>query len=143
MTGREHNLNTFVSWNESFSVKNKTLDAQHTRLVGMLNALSNSIERRETQSVLVLLLNGLIQYTQAHFAAEEELLAKHGFPGLAEHRAEHQAMTARVLEFRREFESGNREIAQPLLLFLREWLTHHILETDQNYAAFLHTHEKA
>ena len=133
-------MTEFVSWDQSFSVANQTLDVQHTRMVGMLNALSQAIEDGETRAMVALLLNGLLRYTEAHFATEEELLERHGFPELAAHRREHQALTARVLEFQREFESGNQDLSQPLQQFLRDWLVSHILETDKGYAAFLRAH---
>jgi len=129
-----------VSWDDSFSVANQTLDMQHTRLLGMLNALSQAIETGEARSMIVLLLNALQRYTEAHFSAEEQLLERHGYPDLAAHRAKLQALTARVLEFQREFESGNQDISRPLQAFLHDWLLNHILETDKAYADFLREH---
>jgi hemerythrin-like metal-binding protein len=133
-------MTDLMPWNTSFSVNIKTLDAQHTRLVGMLNALSDAVRRNEADAMLALLLDGLLRYTEAHFAEEEALMAKHNFPGLIAHRADHEALTSRVQEFRREFAAGNREIATDLLQFMREWLTEHILKTDQGYSAYLRSH---
>lgn len=130
-------MSELIGWNSSFDVHIGTLDAQHKRLVGMLNALSDAVNRREAEPVLMLLLDGLLQYTEAHFADEERLMEKHQFPGLAQHRAEHAALTARVLQFRAQFEAGDRDIGAAVLNFLRDWLQGHILNTDKAYSAFL------
>ncbi len=124
-------------FNNSFSVNIASLDAQHARLVGMINVLSESVARCEEKKVLALLLDALFAYTTAHFEAEEGLMAKHGYAGLAEHRSEHASMSATVLQFAREFRTGEKDISARLLGFLRGWFTSHILGTDRQYSAFL------
>ncbi len=126
-----------ISWNSSFSVNIASIDAQHNRMVGMVNVLSESVARGEGKRVVGLMLDALMQYPKAHFVHEEGLMEKHGFPGLADHRAEHAAMTDTVLRFRRDFKAGKDDLSARLLQFLREWLSHHILGTDRQYSAFL------
>jgi hemerythrin len=130
-------LSDVMGWNNSFEVNIESLDTQHKRLLGMFNALGDAVARHEAQPVLMMLFDGLVQYTKAHFAAEERLLEKHNFPGLAEHRAGHEALAARIREFRKQFETGNRDIGPAMLDFLREWLSGHIMKTDKEYSAFL------
>lgn len=127
-------------WDNGFSVNITSLDNQHSRLVGMLNVLSESVARGEGKKVLTMLLNALMEYTKAHFATEEGLMAKHGYEALAEHKAEHDFMTATVLRFQREFEEKEQDISPRLLQFLREWLSNQILGTDRQYSTFLREH---
>ncbi len=127
---------SLVPWSNSFSVNIASLDDQHALLVGMVNVLSQSVAHGEGNSVLGVLLDGLVKYTKAHFAHEEAIMAKHRFPGLADHQAEHKAMTAQVQRFKREFAEGHDNSAR-LLQFLSEWFSNHICGTDQRYSAFL------
>ena len=41
----------------------------------------------------------LSTYTLTHFRAEEEVLRKAGYPGLAAHQVEHQKFIAQVSQF--------------------------------------------
>ncbi len=125
-----------LAWSNSFSVRIAALDKEHALLVGMTNVLSQSVAHGEGQKVLGVLLDGLVRYTKAHFAHEEALMSKHGYAGLADHRAEHRAMTAQVQRFKRDFADG-QDVSARLLEFLREWFGNHILGTDQRYSAFL------
>jgi hemerythrin-like metal-binding protein len=72
-----------------------------------------------------------------HFAHEERLMRAHGYPGLDAHLAEHRALTEKVVAFQSEFENGKALMTVQLLNFLKDWLQHHIAESDQKYAPFL------
>jgi len=45
----------------------------------------------------------LVDYTVHHFSAEEKLMEKYNYAALVAHRAEHKALTAKVMEFKKEF----------------------------------------
>jgi hemerythrin-like metal-binding protein len=85
------------------------------------------------------ILHRLIDYTVHHFSAEEKLMEKHNYPGLVAHRAEHKALTAKVMEFQNDFDAGNTTIAVQLMTFLQDWLRNHILSVDQRYSDVLNT----
>lgn len=124
----------------SFSVNIAALDSEHSRLVGMLNVLSECVAWGEGKEVAAPMLNALLAYTKAHFKTEEALLQKHGYAGLAAHKAEHDSMTATLEQFMREFEENASDIAPRLLRFLRDWLSNHIIKSDRQYSAFLRGH---
>jgi hemerythrin len=55
------------------------------------------------------------------------------------HKALHDELTARVLEFQAKFASGRTAMSIDLLQFLKDWLTHPIGETDRKVSAYLRT----
>jgi hemerythrin-like metal-binding protein len=61
----------------------------------------------------------------------------HDYPGLATHKAQHDALTRQVLQFQLDFQSGRAAITVQLLQFLKSWLEQHIAGSDQQYAPYL------
>jgi len=62
-----------MEWNERLSVGVASIDAEHKRLVGMLNELYDAMQARHSQEALGKVLDGLINYTASHFKHEEPL----------------------------------------------------------------------
>jgi hemerythrin len=79
----------------------------------------------------------LIDYTKRHFAAEEALMQRSKCPGYPEHKVFHDKLTAQVVQFQTEFAAGKSIVTIQLLQFLKDWLQHHIAETDRKIAVYL------
>ncbi len=128
------------SWKEIYSVQVEAMDRQHQTLFSTINELNDALARGEGSKVVDRVLNKLVVYATTHFAAEEGLMEKHHFPGLAEHRARHQELRRRVDEFLQQHEAGKVGVPADLILFLQGWLREHILGTDHQYSGFLNAH---
>ena len=127
-----------IEWNDDkFSVKIKTIDNQHKRLVDLINELYEAMTKGEAHSKLSSILEELIQYTASHFKTEDLFFEKFGYQDSPEHILEHKAFVTKVLTFQKDFEAGNVTISKDILLFLKKWLTEHIGESDMKYAQFL------
>ena len=83
------------------------------------------------------ILMKLITYTRTHFNYEEELMAKHDYPGFEEHKAKHQKMTAKVLSLQNDYQAGKITLTMEVSKFLQDWLNKHIMGTDKQYSAHL------
>ncbi len=81
-------------------------------------------------------IRNLQEYTAKHFALEEGLLRQYGYPGVEEHSHSH-AMEREKFDLMLNKHLQGEEIGQELLDFLRDWLFHHILNSDREYAPFL------
>jgi len=124
-------------WTDKFSVKIAEIDAQHKKLVGMVNQLSQAMRVGQGREALGVILKDLAEYTQTHFAYEEELMARHAYPNAATHRIEHQDLIRQVTDLRKRFDAGSVGLSIPVLNFLQDWLTSHILDTDKSYSSHL------
>ncbi len=80
-------------------------------------------------------LSQLVEYTCKHFRDEEMVMRVNAYPLYTEHKAEHDKLTAQVLELKRGLESGNITITMDTMHFLREWLEKHIMQLDRQIAA--------
>jgi len=134
---KEGGLVALFQWDESFSVGVRQFDAQHQKLVDMLNSLHDASQEGRSREVLGRIFHDLIEYTVTHFQAEERLMAASGFPGYAEHRMEHERLTARAVQLQEEFRKGKINVDLDVLNFLVAWLGGHIKGTDREYGPYL------
>ena len=128
---------SMFEWKQEYSVGFVTIDQQHKRLFELADELHKAMIAGKSKEILGRTLSGLISYTKGHFATEEGLMRKHGYPEYTKHKAAHDALAAKVAKYEQDFLAGRRTVGVDLLPFLRDWLTHHIGETDRKVAEFL------
>lgn len=128
---------TFFSWKSSYSVGIPSIDEQHKKLVDLLNSLWDAMSHGHGNEVCGKILNELVNYTMTHFETEERIFAKYAYPDAAAHKFEHEKLRERVKILRADLQSGKAQLSIQLADFLKEWLTHHIRETDMKYSQFL------
>lgn len=101
-----------LTWNEGLSVKVSQFDREHQELVNLINKLHDAMKEGQGKQVIGSVLNGLISYTKAHFAAEERLMKAHGYPLYEKHKREHNHLTSDRAGFS-EGVPGGKRAAQP------------------------------
>ena len=128
---------TLMTWDSTWSVNVKEIDAQHQKLIGIVNELHEAMKAGKARDVLGGVLAQLADYTVYHFRAEEKLLQLHGYPEYGAHEKEHETFTKAVLDLKARNDRGGLILTINVLAFLKDWLTGHILKTDKNYSPFL------
>jgi hemerythrin len=131
-----HNADVFV-WQAKYSVGIPEIDAQHKKLIGLINELFKAMRVGGGDQIMAKLFESLLQYTQQHFAFEENLMRKGRYSGLEAHLEEHRKLISQVQELRTKFLSGKITISIQVMTFLKEWLQAHILGSDAKYAHVL------
>jgi len=126
-----------LNWNESYSVKIREIDLQHQKLVGLINDLHDGMKAGRGSAVLGSILTELVNYTAFHFAFEEKIFDKYGYPETSVHKKEHADLVKQVLAYKESFDSGKSVLTIDLMNFLRDWLTKHISGSDKKYTSFL------
>lgn len=124
-------------WQQEYSVGIHSIDGQHQNLFRIGRELYSAMSAGQGRIVTRRLLDRLVQYTAVHFAHEERLMLDHGYAEYAAHKAEHEALSKKVIALQAEFASGRIAINVELLQFLKTWLESHIRESDQRYASCL------
>lgn len=124
-------------WTDDLSVGIEEFDFHHKRLVQLINKLHDSIARGDSTEVTGEVLAELSNYTIYHFFAEEDAMQRFEYPRCMDHRKEHLGLTEKTLRFVEEYHGGKCGVGREVLEFLKEWLRHHILETDKDYGPFL------
>jgi len=129
-----------VTWDKSYSVKVRRCDEEHQKLFQLMNALYDAMRVGKGRTVVRQIVAELSDYTKTHFQAEESLMERAKYPGLAGHRVEHQRFVARVAEFQKDLDGGTGGNTVSVLEFLNDWLVKHIKKVDQSYSAHLNAH---
>jgi len=126
----------FIQWAEALSVKVPGMDNDHRVLIDLINQLA-SAEKIGNRRIAESVLDELLNYAIDHFNREEQYLQQSGYPmpDLVTHKLQHAAFTESVQDIRWQYLHGLRpRINQEVLLFLRDWLSKHILVEDMKYA---------
>jgi hemerythrin-like metal-binding protein len=121
----------FFEWRDSLTVGIPLIDDDHKLLIDLINQLHESVYLHEEHATLGTILNALLEYTEYHFLREETVMEVCGYPDLSAHRAEHDALTARVreIEIRYRTDKG-ADLGSETLRFLKYWLNGHIHGSD-------------
>ena len=136
-------MQELIPWSDKLSVSVNSVDEQHKELVRMLNELNAALDSGQAGTVIGRILRGLIHYTASHFAHEEDLMRRQGYPGYQKHRKEHQRLVARVFDLQAQFDTGRADINTEVLNFLKQWLTEHIQGSDKEMGMYLSANKVA
>ncbi|WP_196138670.1 bacteriohemerythrin [Aliikangiella sp. G2MR2-5] len=129
---------SLIEWSHKYSIGIPSIDEQHKQLIKLINQLNKAMASGESASVVAAILAGLTGYTESHFAYEEQLFEKYGYPQTEEHKKEHQRMIDRIGQFHVEFaQDPGGSISLEIMQFLTYWLTNHIQGSDREYAEYL------
>lgn len=127
-------------WNDYLTTGIPDIDAQHRRLVALLNALANALADSEGELAFPSVYRELEDYVVYHFQTEEALWHR-SFPDTpweAAHRKEHETFIRDLHRIGRESNTGSlRTTLEKTLVFLTHWLVFHILEADKRAAIFV------
>jgi hemerythrin len=127
---------TIVKWNASYTVGISEIDQQHRIIFSTINELNESLTQRKSENDLGEALERLDNYTQWHFAFEENMFDKYAYPWSTTHKAEHQAFARKVATLNQEQKQGKSGLTHQALNFLSDWLKNHIIGKDKTYSYF-------
>jgi len=128
-----------LSWAPSLAIGVAEIDAQHKTLFERVGRLEAAVEAGEPYFRLEELFAFLNTYALTHFAAEEGLMRKVGYPGLSEHVREHLEFRQRLGSLIPQWESegDSKATLVAVLAFLDSWLTEHVKNSDQRIGDYL------
>ncbi len=128
---------TLLTWNHACTVGVRAMDEQHGILMDSMNELRLALVGGSGRDLVTGLLERLIEFTRMHFQSEEQLMEKTGFPGLPEHRSEHQRLLRLFRESALGAQLGEEARMRPLLCSLRDGYLAHIEGPDQQYGPWM------
>lgn len=127
----------FIVWDEKYSVGIQDIDNQHKQLIKAINDLHDAMKIGKSKDILKDLIDSLVNYADVHFSNEEALMSSHKYPELEEHKKKHKVFTEKINEFRDKFNLSSFMTSIEVMEFLKQWLMHHILDTDKQYSPYL------
>jgi hemerythrin len=124
----------FLPWKNEYSVGNDEIDAQHQKLIAMINELHEAMTQGKGSKVVEDIVMKMVEYSRVHFEAEEKMMKKHNYSGLADQITEHQMFIAKAHEYEVQIKNGSFNVSISIATFLKDWLTNHILKMDKAYS---------
>jgi hemerythrin-like metal-binding protein/PAS domain S-box-containing protein len=126
--------NDIFRWSDGFNIGLREIDDQHERLVAMLNRLARHHTSKTADDDLLRVFDELVSYTAYHFQTEDRVMTEAAVDARhAEvHRRAHQDFVEQgARRTSRCRPSSPREVTGDTLVFLTNWLIHHILGMDR------------
>jgi hemerythrin len=127
-------MDHYVEWKPFYSVGDATIDEQHKRLLGMIDDLHAATHTGHDATRVQAVVDRLVEYTMSHFEHEEQVMWACAYPDFDAHKALHEEMRRRSLEFQANPESLSEN---DLLQFVKSWWIRHIQNQDKKYAPYL------
>ena len=124
-------------WKDEYSVNIAEIDVQHRKFLDVVASLHGGVARGQSKQDLQKILAGLLEYAVYHFATEEQLMTRHSFPGLGEHKKEHDAFRRKIVQCVDAFLQDEANAGVDMLEYLDRWLPDHVFTMDKKYSAFL------
>jgi hemerythrin-like metal-binding protein len=127
---------------DTYSVGVTSIDEQHQALLAMLNAFKFAITSHQSKKEVRAIVDPALDAVRAHFAHEEALCNRCGYPEASEHHFKHEQILLNVTSLTDDALTGKNppEVLSEHLEVLREMFLAHIAQDDRRLAMHLHTH---
>ncbi|MGE0040167.1 MAG: bacteriohemerythrin [Vicinamibacterales bacterium] len=111
-------------------------DGEHRLQIELLDALRQAIDAGRPAGEVAELLDQLVEYSNAHFLAEQLVMRLHAYPLFEAHVQEHDRLIAQGRRLRDAVREGTTSTSLAVIDELRAWLLGHIDGMDRSYAEF-------
>lgn len=129
-------------WTDDLSVGNASIDADHKKLIVMVNGLETMIKARDGFA-LPQALEQLEHYLNVHFINEEKIAQAVNFP-FGKNKLEHQYVLKEFQHMKAELIAKNGAwsdgAAEHYSHFLSDWITDHVVKEDMLMKPVLQTY---
>lgn len=128
-----------AEFDDTLVTGNEMIDSQHKELIGKINNLLDSCETGRDKLAAVRTLDYLADYTDFHFSAEEKLQEEIEYPGIAQHKKEHEKLRQVVKELQEmlvEEEGPSSAFVESVNENVIQWLYIHIKGFDRSVAEY-------
>jgi hemerythrin-like metal-binding protein len=126
-----------LSWDNAWNVGVASIDRHHRGFMDGLNSLFGHLMQGEGRDAVPHMAQLVGTTIEPHFAEEETLMQRHGYPDLATHQAAHRAFVSRFREVSQTLESGRKIDAGGFFDFVAGWFKEHMRDHDGPLARFL------
>ena len=126
-----------VEWNIGFLLNIPEIDQHHEHLVKLFNSMYHEFTRNAPSETLGPVLHDLVDYATYHFLTEERYMEEARYPALKDHKDDHKSFILKVTRLKKLFERGDRCLSFETVVFLKNWISNHILSADVVFGKFV------
>ncbi len=132
-----------IEFNDNLLTGNATIDAQHKELFDRIERFMNTVENGGGKVDAVNMLGYLMEYTNFHFSAEENLQKAASYPELDKHLVKHTEFKKVLIDledYLEESEGPTDEFVALVEKNVVNWFIGHIQSFDRSVAEYLNLH---
>lgn len=132
-------------WDAKYSVNIKSIDTQHQKFFEIINSIFFALRQHPLDnSDVKKVVDELIKYAEFHLVYEEKCFDTSGYPDALSHCQFHDLYRAKIATYSmaiQEKDADIPKIANEIAIFAQDWLSEHIMATDQRYSQFFLAHD--
>jgi hemerythrin len=123
---------SYATWTDDLITGNPAIDDQHKQLIAAVNDLFNAQRDGKGKQEVTRTLNFLLEYTVKHFADEEALQEKYGYPNHAYHKGLHTDFARQAVKMVGEYTASPSDaLVAHIITVIGKWVMHHIKSEDK------------
>ena len=128
-----------AKWSGDLISGNPIIDFQHRLVLQALKKLTIQLRAGDGSDAFKEALIFFECYCIEHFGDEEMILAEHRYPDLANHKTEHEHLTAEIgkIKLRYNQDGYSRELGFEYMALISTWLKKHFDKADREIIHFL------
>lgn len=124
-------------WQPALATGHGAIDEEHRSLVASVGRLQAAVAAGQGRAEVEGTLTFLRDYVVSHFAREETLMLRHGFPGASAHLVAHADLVLGLSDLLAGFRAGRTEVTGEVAAFLEVCMLRHIAGPDQDLGRYL------
>ncbi len=121
-----------IAWNKAHNLGIPIIDEQHRGVVSQINSMFYVLGMENNHELLASMVEIIHLESRVHFAIEEDLMARSGYPGYIDHKEQHRVLYERLCSMA----AIDNIINDPtqFLNHLKDWWIDHINQDDREFA---------
>ena len=124
----------FMTWDAKYELGIPEMDQQHHKWLDTLNEFYDHLSDTDINTNIRDLLQKVMDYTEYHFAEEEKLMEKMGYPAVADQKDMHGDIKRKIQEYQDRLDQGQMILSVSITKELKSWFKEHIMVEDKKYA---------
>jgi len=127
---KESNL---INWSDNYSIGLNIIDQQHKKWIDLINSLYKAFKNEVSKEEMNEEILKLLDYTDYHFGFEEKYLEDFNCNDEEAHKKTHEVFVTKIKNFQIQYTEGNEDAVYKLIVYVNNWVLHHIQEKDMAY----------
>ena len=126
-----------LEWDNTLNTGVATIDRHHQDMYAEINRFYGEMMSGNGDTATQGILVQVAKSFEPHFKEEEEVMTRHGYPAIDDHRRRHAEFLTKFEGLKREVEAGKDGATGRMFQYVAGWLKDHIRHEDGRIAAFL------
>lgn len=122
-----------LTWRDAYACGEPAIDDEHRELFRLCNDLLRTAAAEPAVETLLRVWDTLLSHTVEHFAHEEAILQRRGYPELEHHAESHRHLIARAMELRGQVEQRGGDFGLVVKFLYRDLVVLHLLNEDRAF----------